>query len=645
MSCDDVNRFALMAVVGCCLVARCAAQSTSVSDDLASKSAEANAERVVLPDSVPDPLERVNRMVWAFNKGVLSGVVRPTAQVYRLVVVKPVRTGISNFGRNIAYPGRLINNLLQGKWRGARDETERFYFNTVAGLGGFIDVASQAKLPKSDADFGQTFGQWGWEPQCFLMLPIFGPSNERDVLGFGADTAAHPLTYLTAYDFDAGNPLTYFSPYTYYSGALLYNNLTDTVEDTLRFSETEMDPYSVIQYAWTFVRKGQVADYRMEGEQDEASLETLQSVFFTVRNEKFPGHGKTESVRIPATGKKLNFTYWLQRKPAPVVYIVPGLGSHRLAGPALALAELVYSNGFSAVTVSSAFNYEFMERASTAALPSYAPVDAHDLHVALTEIDRRLDAGAAGRFKGRALMGYSMGGFHSLFIAATASTNDAPLMKFDRYVAINSPVRLLYGVSQLDEFFQAPLGWPAGERTEKMENTFLKVAELSKTSLAPRGAPPFSAIESKFLIGVAFRLILRDVIFSSQRRHNQGVLEEPLRDMRREAAYREILQYSFTDYFERFVTPYYQTRGVDLTDPEALKRAQDLRTYAGSLRANPDIRLIVNRNDILLAEEDLQWLEAVIGPERLKIFEKGGHLGNLAHPAVQKAILKALEGL
>jgi len=643
-----VNRFALMAVVGCCLVAHCAAQSASVVDDRAPKPAEANAERVVLPESVPDPLERVNRMVWAFNKGVLSGVVRPTAKVYRSVVVKPVRTGISNFGRNISYPGRLINNLLQGKWRGARDETERFYFNTLAGLGGFIDVASQAKVPKSDADFGQTFGQWGWEPQWFLMLPIFGPSNERDVLGFGADTAANPLTYLTAYDFDAGNPLTYFSPYTYYSGALLYNNLTDSVEDTLRFSETEMDPYSVIQYAWTFVRKGQVADYRVEGEQDEASLETLQSVFFTVRNEKFPGHGKTGSVRMAATGKKLNFTYWLQQKTAPVVYIVPGLGSHRLAGPALALAELVYSNGFSAVTVSSAFNYEFMERASTAALPSYAPVDAQDLQLALTEINQRLESYRATQGAPRVLMGYSMGGFHSLFIAATTATNrgsPTPLMKFDRYVAINSPVRLLYAVSQLDEFFQAPLAWPAGERTKKMENTFLKVAELSKTSLVPQGAPPFSAVESKFLIGVAFRLILRDVIFSSQRRHNQGVLEEPIREMKREAAYREILQYSFTDYFERFVTPYYRTRGIDLTDPEALRRAQDLRTYSDGLRTNADIRLIVNRNDILLAEEDLQWLEAVIGAERLKIFEKGGHLGNLTHPAVQKSILKALEGL
>ncbi len=51
----------------------------------------------------------------------MSGVVKPTAKVYRLIVVKPVRTGIGNFGKNITYPGRLINNLLQGKvGRGAR---------------------------------------------------------------------------------------------------------------------------------------------------------------------------------------------------------------------------------------------------------------------------------------------------------------------------------------------------------------------------------------------------------------------------------------------------------------------------------------------------------------------------------------------
>jgi len=637
----------LTVVLACCVAAGCATQSGSVSNDRASKSAASvsndQAEKVVLPASVPDPLEPVNRLVWAFNKGVMAGVVRPTAKLYRFIVVKPMRTGISNFGRNISYPGRLINNLLQGKWGGARDETERFFFNTVGGLGGLIDVAGQAKLPKSDADFGQTFGQWGWEPRCYLMLPIFGPSNERDVVGFGADTAANPLTYVAPYDFDASNPLTYFSPYSYYVGAMTYNDFSDSVEGALRFAETEMDPYSVIQYAWTFVRKGHVADFRVKGEQDEASLETLQSVFFTVRDEKFPDRGRTRSVRIPGTGKRFKFTYWLQPKPAAVVYIVPGVGSHRLAGPALALAELVYSNGFSAVTVSSAYNYEFMERASTAAVPSYAPVDVHDLHVALTGIDRRLRGLYPGRMTAKALMGYSMGGFHSLFIAGTS--NEASLIKFDRYVAINAPVRLMYAVSQLDEFFQAPLEWPSEERTKNMENTFLKVAGLSKTSLAPQGSLPFSAIESKFLIGVAFRLILRDVIFSSQRRNNQGVLEEPIKGLRREALYREILHYSFKDYFDRFVTPYYQTRGIDLTQPEVLKKGADLRAYVDGLRTNPNIRLIVNRNDILLAEEDLEWLETAIGRERLTLFEKGGHLGNLAHPAVQKAIIGALEWL
>ena len=97
-----------------------------------------------------------------------------------------------------------------------------------------------------------------------------------------------------------------------------------------------------------------------------------------------------------------------------MVYIVPGLGSHRLAETSIALAELIYKNGFSAVCVSSPFNPEFMENASTAALPAYLPVDGRDLHVALTEMDRRLNALYPDRLGDRALMGYSMGALESL---------------------------------------------------------------------------------------------------------------------------------------------------------------------------------------------------------------------------------------
>jgi ABC-type transporter lipoprotein component MlaA len=629
-------RVVLAIALGCSLAASSPAQiSSSVSTEPPRRttSYDASAETVVLPKSVPDPIEPFNRVMWGFNKGLMTGIIKPTSRVYRFVVVKPVRTGIGHFGRNLTYPGRLINNLLQGKWRGARDESYRFVCNTTVGL--------------------------------------------------AADTAANPLLYIAPYDFVANDPLTYLGPYSYFTYAVMYNDLSDSVGEYVRFSQAEMDPYSEIQYAWTFARENQVANFQVKGKQDEASLETLESVFFTFKNPEFPGRGKTRSVLIPATGRKLKFTFWLQPGKANVVYIVPGLGSHRLAEPSLALAELVYSNGFSAVCISSPFNSEFMEHASTAAMPAYLPVDGHDLHVALTEIDHRLHALYPDRLGNRALMGYSMGAFQSLFVAATEPTNPppsdfrlhqvttrrvgatsqlpvrqspgegGPLIKFDRVVAINTPVRMAYGISKLDEFYRAPLDWPVAERADDLENTFLKVAALSKLTLTPRSTLPFSAIESKFLIGMTFRFILRDMIYSSQRRNNQGVLQHRIRNFRRDPLYQEILQYSYQDYFEKFAIPYYSARGLALPTQaapeaaprraeEALQKSGDLQTYDAGLRANPNIRVIVNQNDFLLTDEDLAWLHATFGPELLTVFPKGGHLGNLSNLTVQKSILAAL---
>jgi pimeloyl-ACP methyl ester carboxylesterase len=322
--------------------------------------------------------------------------------------------------------------------------------------------------------------------------------------------------------------------------------------------------------------------------------------------------------------------------------------------------------------VSSPFNFEFMENASTAALPAYLPVDGHDLHVALTEIDGRLNKLYPDRLGNKALMGYSMGALQSLFVAATGPTNhyyitkrgralrflegkqgvqevsiepvtnQVPLIQFVRYVAINSPVRMAQGISKLDEFYRAPLSWPKTNRTDNIENTFLKVAALSHGTLTPQTSLPFNAIESKFLIGLDFRLSLRDIIFSSQQRNNQGLLHHPISDWRRDPVYQEILQYSYQDYFDKFAIPYYSARGLATPVAEVMEKAGDLRTYDAGLRANPDIRIIVNQNDFLLTDDDLAWLHANFATNQLTVFPEGGHLGNLSNPAVQKAILAAL---
>lgn len=437
------------------------------------------------------------------------------------------------------------------------------------------------------------------------------------------------------------DPLTYLTPYTYYSAAATYNGLSDSVDGYARGIKAEKDAYATLQYAWTFARANRTPDFQVKGEQDPATLETLQSALVKVKDREFPNRGKTRSVLLRATGRKLDFTYRMQWKNAPVVFIVPGIGSHHTP---LALAELAFQQGFSAVCVSNPYNYEFMERASTAAMPAYTPIDAHDLHVALTEIDRRLERSHPRRLGARALMGYSVGAFESLFIATSALTNQA-LIQFDRYVAIDTPVRLLYGIGKLDAFYQAPLAWPANQRMTNLDNTFLKVAALAQSAPGAQGSLPFDAIESKFLVGMAFRLTLRDIIFSSQQRTNQGILRQSVKKSRRGPVYDEILQYSFSDYFENFATPYYRNLGIDLTAPDVLANAGDLRSHAAALRGNRKIRVIVNANDFLLSPEDLEWLGQTFDGGRLTVFERGGHLGNLGSLEVQKAIIRALDGL
>ena len=78
---------------------------------------------------------------------------------------------------------------------------------------------------------------------------------------------------------------------------------------------------------------------------------------------------------------------------------------------------------------------------------------------------------------------------------------------------------------------------------------------------------------------------------------------------------------------------------------EAQTRATDLRTYGATLKRDPRVRVVANRNDILLAGEDVSWMEQTFTPDRLTLFDQGGHLGNLAQPTVQEAVVRALDGL
>jgi phospholipid-binding lipoprotein MlaA len=143
-----------------------------------------------------DPFERMNRATFKFNEAVDRAVAKPVAKGYRAVAPQFVETGVSNFMDNLAYPIVLVNDVLQGKFKAALNDTGRLMLNTTLGLGGILDPASDVGLAKNDEDFGQTFGRWGAAPGPYVVLPFFGPSTVRDTVGRVGDYFANPRHYI-----------------------------------------------------------------------------------------------------------------------------------------------------------------------------------------------------------------------------------------------------------------------------------------------------------------------------------------------------------------------------------------------------------------------------------------------------------------
>jgi len=147
--------------------------------------------------TIADPLEPVNRIMFAVNDVAYFWVVKPVAQVYAGVVPKPARTGIRNFFHNLATPARLVNCLLQGKGPEAGTELRRFQINTVSGMLGFGDPArDQCGLEPAEEDLGRTLAVYGFGDGFYLMWPLFGPSTLRDSVGAVGDMFLDPVRYV-----------------------------------------------------------------------------------------------------------------------------------------------------------------------------------------------------------------------------------------------------------------------------------------------------------------------------------------------------------------------------------------------------------------------------------------------------------------
>lgn len=145
--------------------------------------------------SEKDPYEKFNRSMFTFNDAVDRNALKPAATAYKAVLPSFVQTGVNNFFSNLSDVWSSANNLMQGKGERGLSDITRVLINSTFGLGGVIDIASDAGLARHNEDFGQTLGYWGVPSGPYVMLPILGPSTLRDTAGLPVDIAADPWGY------------------------------------------------------------------------------------------------------------------------------------------------------------------------------------------------------------------------------------------------------------------------------------------------------------------------------------------------------------------------------------------------------------------------------------------------------------------
>ena len=153
-----------------------------------------------------DPLQQLNRKVYELNFEILDpALIKPIATLYDRLTPRPVRIGISNFFSNLDEIPNAVNSLLQGKIGQAANDTGRFIVNSVFGLGGVFDIATDAGMqPSQGEDFGQTLAVWGVSEGPYLMLPFLGPSTLRDAPSNILDSFLDPFAYNDNYEMRAG---------------------------------------------------------------------------------------------------------------------------------------------------------------------------------------------------------------------------------------------------------------------------------------------------------------------------------------------------------------------------------------------------------------------------------------------------------
>lgn len=334
------------------------------------------------------------------------------------------------------------------------------------------------------------------------------------------------------------------------------------------------------------------------------------------------------------------YSVWMQKEPADLVFIVPGLGDHYRNSQAALLAEAIYNAGYSVAIISNPFCWEFTQSALTSMAPGYTRSDAKDLYHHIARVLDDINEEHPGKVKDISIVGYSLGALQAAFL----TRNDVieHRLNVKRYVLLSPPVNLIYGLTTLDKYYGIWKNWDAVTLTNNRNMAVGFYKGYSYGALQTDTYLPVTEEQASFVIGFTFRMSLGDVMKKIIERHPMEIFGE-VSSWKQQEFEKQLERYGFQRYVDTFLKEAHPTIFATSEPFKHVNGICSLPAMANELRQNQNIVCLHTADDFLLNDYDRNWLKRQMGG-RLVMLDHGSHLGYFCMPQALDIIIKLVKG-
>jgi hypothetical protein len=334
---------------------------------------------------------------------------------------------------------------------------------------------------------------------------------------------------------------------------------------------------------------------------------------------------------------KLRVWFSAQKMPAPLAIVISGTGSDGNTSKLQVLRAALYGAGYHVLTIPSPTFPGFIVSTSSTGVAGDLMQDGHDLYGAMQEIVAHLPRKV--RITDIDVLGYSLGGANAAIVKSIDATEGK--LKIHRVVMINPPVSLFSSVGRLDKLFAAYIGSGDSGVEQLYRRLYAQLANLYRAServeidenfmLGAAAATLKTDAEFSAAISLTFRTDLVNMFFCGDLYAKTGVVIDPDHPPKvsdsLEQMQRVLRGKPFAEYFTRVFAPYYLQRRPGSTSASLIANNR-LDIIGDALRNDGDYYAQTNKDDLILDQRELSWLQDTLGP-RLVVYDHGGHLGTV----------------